>query len=349
MSLRVIGAGLGRTGTRSLTLKALTPILLLILGWSAASGQTAQAVPRVSITVSDLDAILPFYEVVLTFERIASGELPSKEVQQLTGLRDADLSARYALLQLGQEQIELLEFENENQHRPIPADSRSNDRWFQHIAIVVSDMDAAYERLRSYKVQHVSTAPQTLPDYLPAAAGISAFYFRDPDGHNLELIYFPEGKGNPRWQEENSDLFLGIDHTAIGISDTDQSAAFYETVLGLRRAGNSENYGPEQERLNQVFGAHLLINGLTAQEGIGVEFLEYLAPPGGRPYPADSRPTDLWHWHTTVVVPDIEATYAQLQQELYTFISTDIFTFQNHPSFLVRDPDGHAVLVRSAQ
>jgi hypothetical protein len=34
---------------------------------------------------------------------------------------------------------------------------------FQHIAIVVSDMDKAYELLRRAKVKHVSTAPQTLP------------------------------------------------------------------------------------------------------------------------------------------------------------------------------------------
>src|SRR5438067_13167513 len=77
--------------------------------------------------------------------------------------------------------------------RPIPVDSRSNDIWFQHIAIVVRDMDQAFEKLRALKVQFVSTGPQTLPPSIKAAAGIKAFYFRDPDQHNLEIIYFPPG------------------------------------------------------------------------------------------------------------------------------------------------------------
>ena len=55
-------------------------------------------------------------------------------------------------------------------------------------------MDAAFEKVRATKAQFVSTAPQTLPASIPAAAGIKAFYFRDPDGHNLEMIFFPSGK-----------------------------------------------------------------------------------------------------------------------------------------------------------
>ena len=73
-------------------------------------------------------------------------------------------------------------------------------------------------------------------------------------------------------------LFLGIDHTAIVISDTDASLRFYRDVLGLQVVGESENYGPEQERLNNVFGARLRITSLRAASGPGVEFLEYLAP-----------------------------------------------------------------------
>ncbi len=84
--------------------------------------------------------------------------------------------------------------------RPIPQDSRSLDHWFQHIAIVVRDMDQAYEKLRRNKVKHVSTAPQTLPAWNKDAGGIKAFYFRDPEDHVLEIIWFPPGKGSPKWQ-----------------------------------------------------------------------------------------------------------------------------------------------------
>jgi len=112
---------------------------------------------------------------------------------------------------LGKSKFNLLSSLRRPEAAPIPPDSRSNDLWFQHLAIVVSDMDTAYATLCGHNVQHVSTAPQTLPDYITAAAGIRAFYYRDPDGHNLELIWFPEGKGAPRWQSKNR-LFFGIDH-----------------------------------------------------------------------------------------------------------------------------------------
>ena len=80
---------------------------------------------------------------------------------------------------------------------------------------------------------------------------------------------------------QRSTLFLGIDHTAIVVSDTGKSLAFYRDLLGLRVAGESENYGVEQEHLNQVFGARLHITGLRAEHGPGIEFLEYITPPGG--------------------------------------------------------------------
>ena len=62
-----------------------------------------------------------------------------------------------------------------------------------------------------------------MPDWNPSAGGIRAFYFRDPDRHVLEVIWFPAGKGAPRWQRHApTALFLGIDHTAIVVADTDE-------------------------------------------------------------------------------------------------------------------------------
>ncbi|MFN7117608.1 MAG: VOC family protein [Saprospiraceae bacterium] len=310
-------------------------------------GQTTQEVARVSITVSDLEQSVRFYEEVLTFKKVGEYELNNSITQPLFGVNNP---ATVAILQLGDERIELLQFKNNSDKRLIPSDSKSNDLWFQHIAIVVSSMEKAYERLRQYKVQHVSTAPQTLPAYLPAASGISAFYFRDPDGHNLEIIHFPKGKGNKKWQKPSKQLFLGIDHTAIGIDDTDKSLKFYQDLLGLKVAGNSENYGSEQEHLNQVFGAHLIITGLKAQQGFGVEFLDYLAPPGGRNYPTDSKVTDLWHWHTTIVVNDVNETFIRLKEKGYIIVSQGLADvkhpiFGNTKAFLARDPDGHAILI----
>jgi catechol 2,3-dioxygenase-like lactoylglutathione lyase family enzyme len=212
----------------------------------------------------------------------------------------------------------------------------------------VSDMDSAYARLRRFKVQHASTGPQRLPETIPAAAGIRAFYFRDPDGHPLEVLQFPPGKGDPRWQRGNGRLFLGIDHTAIVVGNTGASLAFYRDVLGFRVAGESLNFGAEQERLNNVQGARLRITGLRAPAGPGIEFLEYLHPRDGRPFPADERANDLVHWHTTILVPDAQAAGAVLRRGRFRLISPGAVSLPDtalgfRRGVRVRDPDGHVV------
>ena len=324
-------------------------IIILLLFAAASMSQQVTNVTHVSYTVSDTESAVAFLKKNVDAEVKYTKEISGKALQRLFGIReDHDLSLQLTSVAIGSNEVRLLEFDSDLPARVIPFDSKSNDLWFQHIAIVVDDMPAAYEQVHANKVEHVSTAPQTLPDYIPAAAGISAFYFRDKDDHNLELIYFPEGKGNPKWKKETDDLFLGIDHTAIGIDDTDVSLHFYQDVLGLRVAGNSENYGPEQEHLNQVFGARLLITGLHATSGFGVEFLEYIAPPGGKPYPEDSTPLDHWYWHTAMQVDDLSGLVDKIEKENYKIISNGIVTMDDldySKSVIVRDPDGHAILL----
>ena len=313
---------------------------------ATAFSQKATAVTGVSITVEDLDNEVDFFVNTLDFQKIKEETQEGEHVANLYGLPEKAAGIRIVTLQLGQEKIRLMDFEGP-ESRPAAADTRSNDLWFQHLAIVVSDIDTAYARLLKNKTTHVSTAPQTLPSYLPDAAGIKAFYFRDPEGHNLELIWFPSGKGNPKWSQPAETHFLGIDHTAIAISDTDKSLAFYRDQLGLVHGGHSENYGSEQEHLNQVFGARLDINGLHADAGFGVEFLRYIAPPGGRPYPAQSQPTDLWHYQTEVEVDDLPKLLKKMEQKGFTRVSKAVVKIGNVETILVRDPDGHAVLLRS--
>jgi len=216
------------------------------------------------------------------------------------------------------------------------------------VAIIVSDMDSAYRRLREHKVQHASSGPQTLPDWNPNAGGIRAFYFRDPDNHPLEVLWFPQGKGAAKWHEASGRLFLGIDHTAIVISDTEASLRFYRDSLGMKVAGESENYGPEQERLNNVFGARLRITALRAASGPGIEFLEYLSPRDGRPYPPEEKANDLIHWQTKFSGPSVAQAAQSLRNGQARFVSTGAVELPDgkagfHKAVLVRDPDGHAV------
>jgi catechol 2,3-dioxygenase-like lactoylglutathione lyase family enzyme len=251
-------------------------------------------------------------------------------------------------LKLGAEIIELTQY-LAPEGRPIPPDWRSHDHAFQHIAIVVSDMDQAYQQLRNYKVRHASTGPQTIPATNNAAAGIRAFYFKDPDGHNLEMIYFPPGKGDPRWQNNSDQLFLGIDHTAIVVSNTQNSLTYYRDLLGLKLAGESMNYGTEQEHLNNVAGARLHISGLRAATGPGIEFLEYLAPRDGRPAPMDTRANDLWHWQTILTTDNAAKADAKLRGAKRQVVSPSVAEIPQRSlgfakGFLARDPDRHGLL-----
>lgn len=302
------------------------------------------AVDGVTITVSDLDRAVEFYTTVLACRKLDEIEQASAPLERLTGVFGA--RTREATLALGQERLRLVQF-LAPEGRPVPPDSRSNDRWFQHIAIVVSDIDRAYAHLRAHRVRHASTGPQTLPPSIPAAAGISAFYFKDPDGHALEIIQFPSGKGDPRWHvsPRDGELFLGIDHTAIVVADTDVSMRFYRDVLGMRVAGESENAGTEQEHLNNVFGARLRITALRAASGPGVELLEYLTPRDGRAAPLDSRLNDLWTWRTELRTEDMSLLARTLRGAKITHVSPEPVESLGDTSLTVRDPDGHAITI----
>ena len=313
---------------------------LLCVAALLAQSPQIRRVEAVGITVSDLDRSVAFYTQVLHFQKETESELTGSEIEHLKGL--FGVRVRVARLRLGDEEIELSQY-LAPQGRSIPADSRSNDLWFQHIAIVVSDMERAYQLLRQNKVQHVSSGPQTLPAWNPNAGGIQAFYFRDPDGHVLELIHGPAGRGDPLWQQHGSEVFLGIDHTAIAVSDTDASLAFYRDQLGMHVAGFSENYGEEQERLNNVFGVRLRITSLRAAHGPGVELLEYLAPRNGRRIPEDARANDLAHLETLVDVDDVNAAWSDLLKVHSKLISSGVETAGRQSEFLFADPDGHVL------
>ncbi len=313
----------------------------------ADDARAARGVGCVGLTVSDANRSSEFYTRVLEFRRELDSEVAGESWERLEGV--FGLRARTVRVRLGNECLDLTEY-LAPRGRPVPADARSNDRSFQHVAIVVSDMDEAYRRLRAAGVEHASTGPQRLPDWNPNAGGIRAFYFRDPDRHVLEVIWFPAGKGDPRWHavRQNRPLFLGIDHTAMVVGDTDASLRFWRDALGFRVAGTSENWGTEQEHLNNVFGARLRITTLRAPEGPGVELLEYLAPRDGRPLPADERANDLIHWQTTVRVADLEAAARGARSSGTGWISPGPVAVAEQQlgfsrAILARDPDGHVV------
>ena len=333
-------------------------LIIACVAWLATSGNARAAgaahaadtaavhsVDSVAVSVSDLDRSVAFYRDVLGFATVSETEVAGDAYEHLYGV--FGLRLRIARMQLGDETIELGQF-LAPRGRPLPQDSRSNDRWFQHIAIIVSDMDKAYAWLRRNKVEHASSGPQRLPDWNKSAAGIWAFYFKDPDEHPVEVLQFPPDKGLEKWRQPTNKLFLGIDHTAIVVWDTDASVKFYRDLLGMHVAGESENYGTEQEHLNNVFGAHLRITALRGASGPGIELLEYLTPRDGRPFPADENGSDVVHRQTILLTRGAEAAAYKLRARKVTFVSSGVVANQTgqlgfSKAFLVRDPDGHAV------
>jgi catechol 2,3-dioxygenase-like lactoylglutathione lyase family enzyme len=344
------------------TRRRLAPALLIVaLGVALAfhmapsrAGSTVDPAPTravhgVAITVEDMERSVAFYSTVLFFEKVSDVRTSGPEVERLLGVAGARV--RVVTMRLGTERIELLEY-LAPKGRPMAADARSNDRWFQHIAIVVNDMDQAYLWLRRHNVARTSSEPRRLPDWNPSAGGIRTFSFKDPDGHALELLQLPPGKGEARWQRPSDSVFLGIDHTAIVVEDTERSLRFYRDTLGLRTVGTSESHGPEQDRLSDVPSARLRITTLRAAEGPAIELLEYLTPRDGRPYPRDTRGNDLVRWDTVLVTTSAEAAAAKLGAASAPAARPVVVSIADSPlgfrrGLTAEDPDGHGVQLRA--
>src|SRR5215472_5761042 len=329
-------------GLQSRTPKVLAIRFLLfaclVAGARAAASPLVSAVDSVDITVSDMDRAVDFYSRVLRFTKVRETEVAGETYENLEGVFGVRM--RVVRLQLGDEFIDLTEY-LAPKGCPITAGSRSNDRSFQHLAIIVSDMDKAYAWLRQNKVEYASSGPQRLPDWNRNASGIRAFYFKDPDGHPLEILQFPPDKGAEKWHHTSDKLFLGIDHTAIVVGDTEESLRFYRDLLGMRIVGESENYGTEQEHLNNVFGAHLRITSLRAGSGPGVELLEYLSPRDGSPFPLDEHANDVIHRQTVLVTKSTGQAARDLFTAKVNFVSSGVIENQmdklsNRSAFGVR-------------
>lgn len=261
---------------------------------------------RISRVVSDLGRAEEFY-ARLGFTRTNATEQP--ETPDLLGIIDM----RQVVLRLGAEEIALVQC---NPPGPAyPQDSRSNDLWFQHLAIVVSDIDAAVHALGPVTPISVGGS-QRLP---PRNGSVTALKFRDPDGHPLELIYFPPGQGRPVWQQGRAEVFLGIDHSALAISSGRRSLSFYRR-LGFRVATRSFNHGPAQSRLDGLPDAAVHVTGLRipGAAGAGLELLRYMPP--GRPRPPGATNAMLTDWVTVSVSGLL--------------------------SRVVADPDGHLLLLQ---
>ncbi|MFZ0408324.1 MAG: VOC family protein [Cyanobium sp.] len=312
-------------------------------------------IDSIGFTSADAEASATFFQESLGFQRqVDAVILEAGPYGELVGLP----GGRFKLLRLtiGAEVLELTEVldpgPGARPGRPIPADSRSNDRWFQHSCLVVNSMEAALVGLQpafsAGRITPISSAPQRLPDWNTEAAGIVAYKFHDPEGHPLELLQFPPDKGEARWHVEAPGPLLGIDHSAIGIADTAASCRFYRELLGLSAGGDGVNSGLEQDGLDGLSGTRVHITGHRCSTGAGVECLDYREPTGGRGMPTDQGIQDLAHWQLRLRVADLEAIAERAEAFGGRLISPGIVELGDQAGWIgvtralqLADPDGH--------
>ncbi|OWK29418.1 VOC family protein [Sphingomonas dokdonensis] len=189
---------------------------------------------------------------------------------------------------------------------PYPAEADAAAACFQHLALVTDDAQAAWDRARLAGATPIGTGdPVTLP---PSSGGVTAMKFRDPEGHPLELLHFPDA-AKKGWRGTG---LLGIDHSAIVVRDLAASEAFY-AAHGLTRGNASLNRGHEQA----------MLDGLDDPVADVVPMKPNTAPPH----------VELLHYRRPVEPPAAPVAVNDVA-------ATRIVWHGGDPA-LLRDPDGH--------
>src|SRR5262249_54617057 len=213
---------------------------------------------RITLICRQAERLAEFYTRAFGFACIEDSLKIDPGFAELIGLAKGQV--RTTSLRLGNQVIALAEPQPAG--CSYPGDVPAWDPLFQHFAIVVSDMTAAYANLQALRNwTAISTdGPQILP---PTSGGVTAFKFRDPEGHPLELLAFAPGAIPAHWAFRSGNFCLGIDHSAISVADTSRSVAFY-SQLGLARTASSINVGREQEKLDNLLGAVVEVTTLAS-------------------------------------------------------------------------------------
>lgn len=301
---------------------------------------SVEGIARISLNAADPDRLAAYYEAAFGFVREGDTVRPADLASRLFGV--AVEGVRVVSLRLGEQVVDLVGLTPPG--APYPGDVPGNSPLFQHFAIIVSDMTAAYAQLTGLPGwQPIS---QGGPQILPASSGgVTAFKFRDPEGHPLELLAFPSDAVPETWRPTSENICLGIDHTAISVADTDQSIAFYER-LGFRVSSRSHNRGPEQARLDGIAGPDVAVTGLSLP-GEAAPHLELLCYRTARDRASTAlRATDAAATRLVLSLPHADALSILSEKLAMLRVSAGLVTWPDgRTEVLLRDPDGHHLLL----
>jgi catechol 2,3-dioxygenase-like lactoylglutathione lyase family enzyme len=136
-----------------------------------------RGIHHTAISTGDLERAIDFYVGLLGFEVINrfDWDQGTQWADSITDLQGS--AARAAMLKLSNAFLEIFEYSSPP---PRPADPQRPvcDHGITHIALLVSDLDAEYQRLKAAGM-HFHCAP---------TGQLSAIYGRDPDGNVVELM-----------------------------------------------------------------------------------------------------------------------------------------------------------------
>jgi catechol 2,3-dioxygenase-like lactoylglutathione lyase family enzyme len=296
----------------------------------------------VSLTVAGIAEIAAFY-------RDSLGLMVSPEQTQgdlawnsLLGL-EPGARVRTIDVVIGQQTIQLTAIDPPGE--PYPPERASNDQWFQHFALVCRDIANVAAALNGDSPDAITKdGPVLLP---PNTGGVTAFKFRDPEGHPLELISFPDGVVAPVWQGMSGKGILGYDHTAISVMDVERSTAFYTELLGFHVGGRSLNRGLEQDRLDGLTGCEVDVVALepAIDATPHVELLHYRTP-RGRTLAAEVAANDVASARQIHKVADLDSLIGRLETDGAKFVSPGLLTLRDGGKAVsIRDPDGHMLVL----
>lgn len=300
------------------------------------------ALSRIALICSEADRLADFYEFAFGCTRTSEVSIAEPAFAELIGIAGATACA--ITLRLGEQEIVLVGVSPLGRCYPHPVSGRS--ALFQHFAIVVADMRSAYARLsaRAGWTTISTDGPQLLP---VSSGGVTAYKFRDPEGHPLELIGFPRDGTPAKWQSSSATEFLGIDHSAISVAVTERSVEFYEG-LGLRRASGSINIGPEQDKLDDIAGALVKVTAMTPP--IPTPHVELLCYGRGFDRELALPATNDVVATRLVLKVGSEAELEALCAQNFSTVLSDPVRFQDGAlRVMLRDPDGHLLCFETPQ
>jgi len=301
---------------------------------------SVEKLSRIILICRQAERLAEFYMRAFGFACIEDSSKTDPGFAELIGLAKGQV--RTVSLHLGNQVISLAETQPPG--CSYPGEVPGWDLLFQHFAIVVSDMAAAYANLQAlHNWTAISTdGPQILP---PSSGGVTAFKFRDPEGHPLEMLAFAPGTTPAHWAFRSGNPCLGIDHSAISVADTSRSVAFY-SGLGLARTASSCNVGGEQDKLDNIVGAVVEVTALSPpiQAVPHVELLNYRGNFNRRELATNRNDVAATQLVFEVEHDALEAIVARNND---TTVSTAVASESAGLRALLRDPDGHLLCLES--